>query len=70
MKQLAINAFDPPHTAEYPTVMENRKKGLTCRTWPMKLYQKLVEAGLFQREDSSTADEIEALIKHKSIELE
>jgi hypothetical protein len=65
--EAAINALDPPHTSGYPTVMENRKKGLTCRTWAIKVYQKLVEAGLIQREGS---DEIEAFIKHKSIELE
>ncbi|KAJ2919406.1 hypothetical protein MD484_g1047, partial [Candolleomyces efflorescens] len=69
-KQLAINAFDPPHTAGYATVVENRKKGLTCRTWAMKVYKRLLEAGFIQRDVSAAPDEIEALIRSKSIELE
>ncbi|KAF9534063.1 hypothetical protein CPB83DRAFT_845033 [Crepidotus variabilis] len=67
MNAFTKNIFDAPHTSGYSTIYENRINGLTCRTWAMTVYEKLQAAGLITRK--TTRDEIEAIVKEKTIEL-
>ncbi|KAJ3539391.1 hypothetical protein NMY22_g4757 [Coprinellus aureogranulatus] len=65
---LLSNVFEPPKTLGYETVMKNRKNGLTCRTWAMRVYRGMKDAGYIQRTEAPL--EIEKIIKERSTELE
>lgn len=66
--EILCNVFDPLETLGYETVMRNRKRGVTCRTWVIKVYEKLRVAGHVERTES--ASQIEEMIKRRSMELE
>ncbi|KAF5314279.1 hypothetical protein D9619_011842 [Psilocybe cf. subviscida] len=68
LEHLFANVFEEPYTLGYGSIQENRRNNLTCRTWAMTVYAKLVEAGYIGRTESR--DDLEAFVKAKSIALE
>jgi hypothetical protein len=68
IEHLFANVFEEPYTMGYKTIQENRKNNLTCRTWAMTVYAKLVEAGFIDR--TETRDDLEAFVNAVSITLE
>ncbi len=67
--QMFQGIFDPADG--FPSIRENRARGITCRTWLLRVVEKLVKAGWIRRPDGSPAMEnMEAFIVEKSMEQE
>lgn len=65
------NVFDPPYPLGYTTVPENRKNGISCRTWAMCVCKELMKAGHIVRADSDNdVNKIEKFVTDKSVEIE
>ncbi|KIY53889.1 hypothetical protein FISHEDRAFT_68458 [Fistulina hepatica ATCC 64428] len=66
MYQVAMHAF----STSYPTVVGNRRHGLSCRTWVRQVLIKLHQGGYIQRNEHFSAQMIENAVRDRSLQLE